>query len=156
MTTAPNPSYQHLLLTIEDRLAYITMNRPARRNALSLEHMEELIDAFRTVGRRGDVGAVVLAGAGPAFCAGHDLSEMSGRSPEFYRQLFDICTVLMETIQEAGFRVTTERLNCNVKVYDYNLRRGLFPANVVALVFGFKERPALMGPLVYTPVSRVS
>ena len=99
MTTAPNPSYQHLLLTIEDRLAYITMNRPARRNALSLEHMEELIDAFRTVGRRGDVGAVVLAGAGPAFCAGHDLSEMSGRSPEFYRQLFDICTVLMETIQ---------------------------------------------------------
>jgi enoyl-CoA hydratase/carnithine racemase len=45
------------------------------------------------------VGAVVLRGAGPAFCAGHDLSEMTGRSPEFYRHLFDTCTVLMETIQ---------------------------------------------------------
>ncbi len=93
------PSYQHLLLDVEDRLAFVTMNRPTRRNALSLEHMEELVDAFRTLGRRGDLGVVVLRGAGPAFCAGHDLSEMTGRSPEFYRHLFDVCTVLMETIQ---------------------------------------------------------
>ncbi|HMQ34595.1 MAG TPA: enoyl-CoA hydratase [Chloroflexaceae bacterium] len=99
MTTAPAQPYQHVLLDVEDQLATITMNRPTRRNALSLEHMEELIDAFRTVGRRGDVSAAVLRGAGPAFCAGHDLSEMTGRSPEFYRHLFDICTVLMETIQ---------------------------------------------------------
>lgn len=98
MTTV-SQSYQHLLLELDDRLAFITMNRPAKRNALSLEHMEELIDAFRTVGRRGDTGVVVLRGAGPAFCAGHDLSEMRERSPEFYRQLFDVCTVLMETIQ---------------------------------------------------------
>lgn len=98
MTTV-SQSYQHLLIELDDRLAFITMNRPAKRNALSLEHMEELIDAFRTVGRRGDIGVVVLRGAGPAFCAGHDLSEMRERSPEFYRQLFDVCTVLMETIQ---------------------------------------------------------
>jgi enoyl-CoA hydratase/carnithine racemase len=98
MTTV-SQSYQHLLIELDERLAFITMNRPAKRNALSLEHMEELIDAFRTVGRRGDIGAVVLRGAGPAFCAGHDLSEMSGRSPEYYRHLFDVCTVLMETIQ---------------------------------------------------------
>lgn len=97
--TAQPQVYQHVLHETEDRLAVITMNRPERRNALSLEHMEELIDAFRTVGRRGDVGAVVLRGAGPAFCAGHDLSEMTGRSPEFYRHLFDTCTILMETIQ---------------------------------------------------------
>lgn len=99
MTTVSPQSYQHLTLEVAERLALITMSRPARRNALSLEHMEELIDAFRSVGRRGDVGAVVLRGAGPAFCAGHDLSEMTGRSPEFYRHLFDTCTVLMETIQ---------------------------------------------------------
>ncbi|MCS6880063.1 MAG: enoyl-CoA hydratase [Oscillochloridaceae bacterium] len=98
MTTV-SQSYQHLLFELDERLAFITMNRPAKRNALSLEHMEELIDAFRTVGRRGDIGVAVLRGAGPAFCAGHDLSEMLGRSPEFYRQLFDVCTVLMETIQ---------------------------------------------------------
>ena len=48
MTIAPPQSYQHLSFEVADRLALITMNRPARRNALSLEHMEELIDAFRT------------------------------------------------------------------------------------------------------------
>ncbi|PDW01491.1 enoyl-CoA hydratase [Candidatus Viridilinea mediisalina] len=99
METVIPPSYQNLTFEVAERLAFITMNRPSRRNALSLEHMEELIDAFRVVGRRGDVGAVILRGAGPAFCAGHDLSEMQGRSPEFYRHLFDTCVVLMETIQ---------------------------------------------------------
>ncbi len=99
MTSAPVESYRHLLFEVVDRTVLITMNRPTRRNALSLEHMEELIDAFRGVGRRGDVGVIVLRGNGPAFCAGHDLSEMSGRSPEFYRHLFDTCTVLMETMQ---------------------------------------------------------
>jgi len=64
--------------------------------------------------------------------------------------------LLMETIQETGFQVTTERLNTNTKAYEYNLTRSLFPANVVALVFGFKERPFLMGPLVYAPAERVS
>lgn len=99
METVMPPSYQHVIVEITERLAFVTMNRPTRRNALSLEHMEELLDAFRVIGRRGDVGAVILRGAGPAFCAGHDLSEMTGRSPEFYRHLFDTCVVLMETIQ---------------------------------------------------------
>jgi enoyl-CoA hydratase/carnithine racemase len=92
-------AYQHILVEEQGRLAIVTMNRPQRRNALSLEHMQELIAAFQTIGRRGDLGAVVLRGSGPAFCAGHDLSEMVDRSPEFYRYLFDVCTTLMETIQ---------------------------------------------------------
>jgi enoyl-CoA hydratase/carnithine racemase len=98
MTTEPQV-YQHITHEVEGRVAFVTMNRPERRNALSLEHMEELIDVFRNLGRRGDVGVAVLRGAGPAFCAGHDISEMTGRSPEFYRHLFDTCTVLMETLQ---------------------------------------------------------
>jgi LemA protein len=64
--------------------------------------------------------------------------------------------LLMETIQETGLRVTTERLNCNTTTYNYNLLRQLFPSNVVARVFRFKERPFLMGPLQYAPVNRVS
>lgn len=97
--TSVTTSYEHILVDDADRLAFVTMNRPQKRNALSLDHMQELIDAFRTLGRRGDISAVVLRGSGPAFCAGHDLGEMTGRSPEFYRHLFDVCTVLMETIQ---------------------------------------------------------
>ncbi|MEI6777950.1 MAG: enoyl-CoA hydratase [Chloroflexales bacterium] len=91
--------YQHILVEREGRVAFVTMNRPQRRNALSLEHMQELLACFKEIGEQRDVGAVVLRGNGPAFCAGHDLSEMTGQEPEFYRHLFEVCTVLMETIQ---------------------------------------------------------
>ncbi|MDB5066008.1 MAG: short chain enoyl-CoA hydratase, partial [Chloroflexi bacterium] len=50
--------YQHLLLEEDGPVAVVTMNRPERRNALSLEHMEELIDALRGIGARSEVGAV--------------------------------------------------------------------------------------------------
>jgi len=80
-------------------VAVVTMNRPGRRNALSLEHMQELIAAFMALGEREDIAVVIVRGAGPAFCAGHDLSEMVGGDARFYRHLFDVCTVLMETIQ---------------------------------------------------------
>jgi enoyl-CoA hydratase/carnithine racemase len=91
--------YSHITLEASERIAYVTMNRPGRRNALSLAHMEELIDCFAAIGRRTDIAVVILRGEGPAFNAGHDLGEMVGRSPDFYERLFDVCTTLMETIQ---------------------------------------------------------
>src|SRR5213075_1441516 len=45
-----------------------------------------------------DVRAIAIEGAGPAFSAGHDLSEMVGRDAAFYGRLFDVCTVMVETI----------------------------------------------------------
>src|SRR5947209_19642521 len=60
--------------------------------------MEELIAALRTLGANPDVRAIVIAGAGSAFSAGHDLGEMVGRDVAFYRRLFDVCAELMETI----------------------------------------------------------
>jgi enoyl-CoA hydratase/carnithine racemase len=78
--------------------ARITLNRPDKRNALSLELMEELIDALETLGDNPDVRAIVIEGAGVAFSAGHDLSEMVGRDLPFYQRLFDVCTELMEKI----------------------------------------------------------
>jgi len=76
----------------------ITLNRPEKRNALSLELMEELIQALQSVAADPEARTIVVAGAGPAFSAGHDLSEMVGRDLAFYQHLFDVCTVLMETI----------------------------------------------------------
>src|SRR2546427_800953 len=78
--------------------ARITLNRPEKRNALSLELMEEVIQALRGLAANPDVRAIVIEGAGPAFSAGHDLGEMVGRDVAFYQQLFDVCTVMMETI----------------------------------------------------------
>ena len=89
---------EHLLVRIEGPAARITLNRPEKRNALSLALMEELISAFEEVGSAAGVRAIVIEGAGPAFSAGHDLGEMIGRDAEFYDRLFDVCTRMMETI----------------------------------------------------------
>jgi enoyl-CoA hydratase/carnithine racemase len=89
---------EHLLVSIEPPAARITLNRPEKRNALSLALMEELISALEEVSAAPDVRAIVIEGAGPAFSAGHDLGEMVGRDAEFYDRLFDACTMLMETI----------------------------------------------------------
>ena len=76
----------------------ITLDRPDRRNALSLDLMNQLITALRGLGPESEV--VVLAANGSAFSAGHDLSEIVGGEPRFFRELFDTCTVLMETIHQ--------------------------------------------------------
>src|SRR5215208_2450736 len=92
-------TYEHILFEQDGAVAYVTMNRPKKRNALSLAHMQELISCFKEIGERRDASVVILRGEGPAFCAGHDLSEMIGRDPGFYRHIFDVCCELMETIQ---------------------------------------------------------
>ena len=92
-------AYENVLVETDGTVAYMTMNRPKKRNALSLEHMLELIDCFKSIGESGEARVVILRGEGPAFCAGHDLSEMVGRDPAFYRRVFDVCCELMETIQ---------------------------------------------------------
>jgi enoyl-CoA hydratase/carnithine racemase len=95
---ATSAALQTVLVAREGVLARVTLNRPDKRNALSLELMEELIDALDAIGADPEVRAVVIEGAGVAFSAGHDLSEMVGRDLPFYQRLFDVCTELMEKI----------------------------------------------------------
>lgn len=59
------------------RVATVTLNRPKARNALSLALVAELRDTIRTLDAEPSCGAIVLTGAGPAFCAGLDLKELS-------------------------------------------------------------------------------
>jgi enoyl-CoA hydratase/carnithine racemase len=91
--------YQTLTVTREDHIAVVTLNRPERRNALSLELMQELIRCLDEIGSNREICAVILAATGKVFCSGHDLSEMTGRSINDYRRIFDVCTQLMEKIQ---------------------------------------------------------
>ena len=92
-------TYKHLLLARGGPVASITMNRPERRNALSEAHMGELIDALRGLGATAEVRALILAGNGPAFCAGHDLRELLDRDLTAYRRLFERCVELMTVVQ---------------------------------------------------------
>ena len=90
---------KNLIIEEEAGLVTLTMNRPEKRNALSTAMMTELNDALVAIGKRGDARAVIVAGNGPAFSAGHDLGELKGRDLAFYRNEFDLCAQLMLTIQ---------------------------------------------------------
>jgi enoyl-CoA hydratase/carnithine racemase len=72
VTERPATAYQHLLFEREGPLAIITLNRPQRRNALSLELMQELITAFTEIGNNRAIHAVILAATGKVFCSGLD------------------------------------------------------------------------------------
>jgi enoyl-CoA hydratase/carnithine racemase len=92
-------NFDNLSITQEGPAAVVTLNRPQRRNALSLGLMLELIDCLDEIGRNREIRAVILAAAGKVFCSGHDLSEMAGRDIDEYRRIFDVCTELMMKIQ---------------------------------------------------------
>ena len=91
-------TYEHVQVTRDGDHATITMDRPQRRNALSLAHMLELQAAFREVGDSDALG-IVLAGNGPVFCAGHDFADLHGADLEAVRELLWACTDLMALIQ---------------------------------------------------------
>ncbi len=92
-------SYQHLIRRTDGQLGIITLNRPERRNALSLELMQELISCLEEMTGETNIRAIILAASGKVFSSGHDLSEMVGRTVNDYRRLFDVCTELMTKIQ---------------------------------------------------------
>jgi len=92
-------SFDHILVERSGQYATITMSRPQRRNALSLQHMRELIGAFSDVGSSDALG-IVLAGNGPVFSAGHDFADVVDADLPQVRSLLATCTELMTLIQQ--------------------------------------------------------
>jgi enoyl-CoA hydratase/carnithine racemase len=91
--------FENVLVDKSGEFATITMNRPARRNALSLAHMRELIAAFTELGDS-DVLGIVLAGNGPVFSAGHDFADVADADLAAVRALLVTCTELMTLMQQ--------------------------------------------------------
>jgi enoyl-CoA hydratase/carnithine racemase len=100
--------YENICFATEGNIALVTLNRPQRRNALSLALMQELIDCLGVIGGRRDLRVVILAAAGKVFSSGHDLSEMVGRDINDCRSLFDVCTELMTKLQSIRQPVIAE------------------------------------------------
>jgi enoyl-CoA hydratase/carnithine racemase len=90
--------YEHITVQQDGAYVTITLNRPERRNALSMAHMLELTDAFKRAGDTDALG-ITLAANGPVFCAGHDFADMVGADLKAMRKLLRQCVVLMDTIQ---------------------------------------------------------
>jgi enoyl-CoA hydratase/carnithine racemase len=100
VSQALRSDYRNVLVARPGVAAQITLNRPERRNALSLDLIEELTEVLREVSALSSTRAIVIDGAGSAFSAGHDLSEMVGRDDAFYEELFGACTTMMLAIHE--------------------------------------------------------
>ena len=87
-----------LLRQDRDGIAWLTLNRPAARNALSVPLMAALEAALADIEADPAIRVAVIAGAGPAFCAGHDLRELRGLPREAQAALFARCSRLMQGI----------------------------------------------------------
>lgn len=87
------------LLSLEssEGVALVTLQRPEKRNALSIDLREELADALNGLGHDSDVGCIVLTGAGTAFCAGMDLTQFGGDA-EHKQRLVESSTGVFEAV----------------------------------------------------------
>ncbi|MGH7156445.1 MAG: enoyl-CoA hydratase-related protein, partial [Acetobacteraceae bacterium] len=98
-TPGPDTNTPPLLRADRDGVASLTLNRPHARNALSLALMAALTQELARIGEDHTVKVVILAGSGPAFCAGHDLREMRARPDRAaYQETFAACSRLMLAI----------------------------------------------------------
>jgi enoyl-CoA hydratase/carnithine racemase len=94
METSTTMTRPGLILETRGEVTYLTLDRPEKRNALSLDLLAELETALTRIAAE-TTRVVVLAARGPVFCAGHDLGEMVGRSEQAYRELFAQCSRVM-------------------------------------------------------------
>jgi enoyl-CoA hydratase/carnithine racemase len=84
-----------LLIERDGAIIRLILNRPEKRNALSLDLLRSLEEAIARIGSDASARVVVLGSRGPVFCSGHDLGEMVGRSEADYRELFALCSRVM-------------------------------------------------------------
>lgn len=100
---------ENLSIERDGAIAIVTMRRADRRNALSLDMMRELTMTLRALGDdAAGTSAIVIAGEGPAFSAGHDLRELRGGDEALYETIFDACAQLMLAIEAVPVPVIAE------------------------------------------------
>jgi len=102
---APAPAAAPVLLREDaDAIAVLTLDRPQARNSLSEALITALAEALKAIAGERAIRAVVLAANGPAFCAGHDLKELTAhrsapdRGRAYFRQVMDNCSAMMQAI----------------------------------------------------------
>ena len=117
-------TYETLLYAVEDGVATVTLNRPDKLNAFTVEMSNELVDVFRRASEDDAVRAVVLTGAGRAFCAGMDLSvggNVFGLDESLEPTLEDMTArlddpAIVSGVRDTGGRVTLSIYDCKKPV----------------------------------------
>lgn len=117
-------TYQSLLYQVENRILTITLNRPEQMNAFTVEMANELEHAFKTASDDDNIGAIVVTGAGKAFCAGMDLSkqgnvfglneQLQPTTADMEQRLDD--ETMIAGVRDTGGRVTLAIFDCKKPV----------------------------------------
>ena len=102
--------YETILYDVKDHVLTITLNRPDKLNAFNMVMRDELLDAFAKADADDDVRAIIVTGAGRAFCAGADLSVGSGGSTFDYKSREGHAAA--ETHRDNGGRITLRIFEC--------------------------------------------
>ena len=89
-----------VLLEKDGPVAWLTLNRPESRNALSVDVMNDMLDKLNQIARDQEIRVVVIRGNGPAFCAGHNLKDMVGPDLDIrhFYTMFSICARMMQSL----------------------------------------------------------
>jgi len=93
-------AYGEIQVEMDGAVVTVALNRPDKRNALSLNLMKEMVNCLSTIGQNGKAKVVVLRGNGPAFSAGHDIREMAAGDIQEYRTTFATCMEMMLLLHE--------------------------------------------------------
>ena len=117
-------TYQTLLYQVENRILTITLNRPEQMNAFTVEMANDLEHAFKTANDDDNIGAIVVTGAGKAFCAGMDLSkqgnvfglneQLQPTTADMEQRLDD--ETMIAGVRDTGGRVTLAIFDCKKPV----------------------------------------
>jgi enoyl-CoA hydratase/carnithine racemase len=106
-STSPDSAMSPVLLRGDiDGIALLSLNRPQARNTLSEAMLVALHDQFASISVDEQVRAVIISHSGPAFCAGHDMKEMTARRSDpdrgrrYFKALMEQCSALMLSIQK--------------------------------------------------------
>jgi len=91
-----------VLFEKEGPIGWLTLNRPDKRNALSLNVMNNMLNKLKIIARDHDIHVVVISGKGPAFCAGHNLKDMVGPDLDIqhFYTIFSVCAKMMQTLHK--------------------------------------------------------
>jgi enoyl-CoA hydratase/carnithine racemase len=92
--------HAEIQVEVDGPVVTVAMNRPDKRNALSLNLLREMVDCLSAIGRDGKAKVVVLRGNGPVFSAGHDIREMAAGEIQEYRTIFAACMEMMLLLHE--------------------------------------------------------
>ena len=91
--------FQNILYEKSDTVGIVTLNRPARQNALSIALLEEMNRCLAAIAESREVKVIVIRAAGKNFCAGHDLGDLAGREITAHNRMFSIGAQMMLRLQ---------------------------------------------------------